>query len=68
MSTHGQPHFTEPLEARLERVIPGATLRHRRGAAPDERFVVELRGRQLAVAASGREAVYRAEALREVKR
>jgi hypothetical protein len=68
LSTAGQPHFTEPLEARLERNIPGATLRHRRAAPPDARFVVELRGKQLAVAASGREAVYRAEALREAKR
>lgn len=68
MSTAGQPHFTESLEARLERLIPGATLRHRRGAAPDARFVVELRGRQLATASTGREAIQRAESLHGVQR
>ena len=59
MSTAGIPHFTEPLEARLHRAIPGATLERRRSAAPDARF---------ATASTGREAVYRAEALREGKR
>ena len=68
MSTAGIPHFTEPLEARLHRAIPGATLERRRSAAPDARFVVKLRGVTLATASTGREAVYRAEALREGKR
>jgi len=68
VSTSGQPHFTEPLEARLNRNIPGATLERRRSAAPDARFAVMLRGSVLATASTGREAVYRAEGIRGVQR
>ena len=56
-------HTTEPLDARLERAIPGATVTLR-----DRRHYVEVQGVPVADAASKREAIYLALTIREVAR
>lgn len=68
MSAPGNPRFNESIEARLERTLPGATVRLRRNAAPEARYVVTRGGVELATAATKREAVYRAEELHGVQR
>ena len=53
---------TEPLDARLERGLPGATVTLR-----DRRYYVELHGVRVADAASRREAIYLALTIREAR-
>lgn len=56
-------HTTEPLDARLERAIPGAVVTLR-----DRRYFVTVHGTPVADAASKREAIYLALTIREVAR
>lgn len=63
---------TETLTERLERLLPGATVRERRDAVPHRRFIVERRAKDgfviLADGATAREAVDRAVFLWAVQR